>query len=376
MNGVSLITHGIITPTAQTSTEVVYVQSEQPKPLVQALKLPLPKSMTQARGIHQSDIVIRTAIIMAIADLRANPWMLETVFNSLLCDAATASRYGEKERAQACEWFLRTDIPVVMDYTLIPAGTNGVSIALVDSTETNNTLGDVNYEPFEQVEAAWPPLSPVFNPVAYNSPTGIMQVAPEVTEALIVAPGMLVVDKTGKTWPIEEVHSKTTFKIQSGIIADFKGSVIKGKRPSLVMGLESLTFRETYRVGVHAHGEPHHLTWLHSIVYFCLLAYKQVLLEARGFESSVMSSSQFTKDERWGAAQNMWTRFITLTGNVRQTWPKHLTGIIQSGAIDDQSPLKVAGINNVWEDYTAPPNQTDPEWIAQNGFAEDVEDEE
>jgi len=75
---------------------------------------PLDPSTTSTLGIHQSDVIIRTAIIAALADLRANPWKLDYVFSSLPKDTLTAKSYGEKDIAQAKRWFLSTEIPVTM----------------------------------------------------------------------------------------------------------------------------------------------------------------------------------------------------------------------------------------------------------------------
>ncbi len=163
---------------------------------------------------------------------------------------------------------------------------------------------------------------------------------------------------------IVSVIDATAFTIETGATVDFMGAFIKGKHPRLIKNIESVCFRESYRIGCHALGDPFVLTWLHSIVTFCLLRYKMRLLEARGFERTVLSTSPFAKDERW-KVENMWTRFISITGYVRQFWPADVVERITSVSV---SPVNVSGTNDPdAEDFLAPPGQVDSAWFASDG---------
>ncbi len=322
--------------------------------------------LTEAKGIHQSDVIIRTALIMAIQDLRANPWLLDHIFATLIEDVATAKQYGEKERAKAKEWFLATEIPVVMDYRMEPPEGTCISISLVESSETEVTLGDVHYEPNEAAEAAWAPLAGPFTPDSYDAATGTMIVPDAVAAKVFLSPGQLVIDRRGGSHTILTVTDTTSFTIEINSTADFTGAVIKGRKPRLIKNIESVCFRESYRIGCHALGDPFVLTWLHSILVFILLRYKMRLLEARGFERTVISTSPFAKDERW-KVENMWTRFISITGYVRQFWPADVKERVDSVLV---SPVNVSGTNDPdaqnfetehgFDDDTAP-------WFASDG---------
>jgi hypothetical protein len=367
-----LLTKGFICPSMEQIVNTVQLSPDASQNLLaKALTLPLPDSMTQAQGIHQSDVVIRTALTMAIADLRANPWLLKSIFQSLLEDAQTAQVYGEKERQRAIDWFKRTDIPVVMDYHMGSVEGSCISISLVESSEAEKTLGDVHYEPREDVEAYWPPLTEAFTPESYSAATGIMALPQSLGDSLVVATTMVIIDKVGREHPIKEVLDRYTIVLTEGTVADFNGALIKGAKPRFIQELESMAFKETYRIGVHTHGEPITLTWLYSIVKFCLLRYKQALLEARGFERSVTNWSQFAKNEAFGR-ENYWTRFCTITGYVRDYWPKALS----ERALSSQTQLKVTDNANrttyVPQDgYT----EEDSPWLATDGIGIKVEEE-
>ena len=298
-------------------------------------------SETLALGVHQSDVVIRTALVTAIADIRRHPYLLDFVFASLKQDDLTSQVYGAKEVARAKEWFTSTDVPVVMDYLLDDLPGTCVTISLVESGEAEVTLGDVHYEPFEDAEATWPALTSAFDPVAYSQSTGVLTLPDEVAATLVVVPGMSVVCPSG-TFTVVDVVERNQVVLTPGLQADFHGSVIKGAQPRLVTELESVCYKETYRIGCRVHGEPVKLNWLYSVVAFVLLRYKKRLLEARGFERSVVSWAPFAKDERTGG-ENMWVRFATVSGFVRQTWPGDSDERIGSVGV---SPLLVSKVGS------------------------------
>lgn len=100
-------------------------------------------------GIVQGDILIRTAIIAGIKDMRANPGLLDYAFQWLPKDPLTAGTYGMKTLDKAKEWFLRYDIPVTLDVRLDKAKSPLVTITLAESAEESNTLGDIHYESSE-----------------------------------------------------------------------------------------------------------------------------------------------------------------------------------------------------------------------------------
>jgi hypothetical protein len=356
---VQLLTRGYISQTQKIVQQVPLSPSEGQSLLVKSLELPLPPSMTtEALGIHQSDVIIRSAIIMAIADLRANPWLLDYVFASLPRDSHTMKDYGEKEVQRAKEWFMKTNIPVFMVPRLDEAKVPCITIKLQDSAESEVTLGDVHYQEKEDNDTQWPALIKPFTPEKYNAATGIMVVSQDVLDSIVLAPGMVIVDAVGKPHDILEVFDDGSFTIKQGTMADFTNSVVKGAKPSYITRLESVSYRETYQIGVHVAGEPVYLTWLHSIIVFILLRYKQALMEARGFERSVFNSSDFDRNEMF-EAEMVFSRYLTLTGYVRQYWPKDVNPKITSF---QPQPIRVIGADKL-------PQGTDPNdqlWIGDN----------
>lgn len=309
--------------------------------LARALEIPLPGPESEIMGIHQSDIVIRSGLEMAMQDMRANPWLLDRVFAGIARDTLTWKEYGEKAINAAKQWFLKTDIPIKMAPVMNDYKLPCITIALVDSTEVTSeaTLGDIHTPGTESDSTTWPALTNPFTPRSYSPSTGLV-VLPNLPPNVFVGPGMFIIDNVGREHEILDVIDGLSFYISSGTVANFKGAILKGRKPAWVTSIESSSFRETYRIGCHVGSEPTKLTWLHSVVVFALLRYKEVLLEARGFERSTIQSSDFSTSSKEDTEQTF-TRYVTCTGNVRHYWPKMITQAIDVVQID---ALSVSGV--------------------------------
>lgn len=292
----------------------------------QSLKTPLPPSLTEANGVFQPDLIVGTALRAGIADLRANTFLLDYVFRSLSVDPRSAKLYGEKDRAAAKNWFLKTEFDVLVGHIRPPEGPpkNCITLHLSSSNEAENRLGDVHYFPREDVDAESPALTPVFEPASYDGLTGIVELPSNIADDITVSDAMSIVDKNGVSHQIIDVLSDTSFKIAPGAV-DFRSSYIRSSLPTFVTHVESAVFSETYKIGCHVFGEPVFLIWLHSIVVFCLLRYRASLLEARGLQRTQISSSDVGMTEGMEPTQPYYSRYVTLTGYVEHAWPAQIS---------------------------------------------------
>lgn len=298
----------------------------------------LPATTKAALGIHQSDIILRTAILAGIADLRANPKLLDYVFASLPRDPLTFREYGEEQVALAKKWFLSQDFPVFMNTRVDESKIPCITIALQGSAESAATLGDVHYQIEEDDSNTSPivyygPFTPTYAPTTGTITT---------PEALDVFPGMLFQDNTGATYEIQDVLDPYTFTIEPNTMLDVRdGKIVSAYKRTVT--LESLEFRETFEIGCHAVSEPVYLTYLHSILIFILLRYKENLLESRGLERTTVTSGPVVLNTAFATSQPVFTRMVTLVGFVRQYWPKHVQNPVEGVVID---PYEVVQANS------------------------------
>ena len=354
-----LLTRGYVSRIEKVYEHVMVTLGASPTALVKSLEISMPGVAVEALGIHPSDVIIRTAIVAALADIRANPWLLDYVFAALPRDEQTYKDYGEKSVARAKEWFLKTDIPVSMVPRIDEGRWPRITISLADSQEVENTLGDVHSTPIEYIQnGTWAALTSPFTPMYYTPATGKIKLP--AVGGLVVGPGMYIIDHNGNEHEILVVESDSVVYIAENTMADFRGCVIKGVKPTIAVHLESAAFKETYNIGVHVGQEPVYLTWLHSIVSFALLRYRKSLLEGRGFERTSFNSSDFRREETF-ESELVFSRYITITGYVRNYWPSHVVPTINT----TYQPIKVnpadqlpTGPNDV--------NAADALWVGEN----------
>ena len=224
----------------------------------------------------------------------------------------------------------------VLDEFKVPC----ITITLVDSSEAGNemTLGDVHSTAFEYNDTVWPALTGPLTPRSYVPSTGIVILKAELSD-ISLAPGMSIIDYSGAAHEIVDVIDNLTFKISPNTVADFRNAVIKPHRPAYITSIESTSYRETYRIGVHVGAEPVYLTWLHSILVYVLHRYKEALLEARGFERTILQSSDFARESQH-ETELVFSRHITIVGYVRQYWPKVTAPVIDAVVMDG---IRVSG---------------------------------
>ena len=283
---------------------------------------------TSTHGIAQLDILIRQAVILGLRELRKNPDLLEYCFASLPKDQVTADQYGQSTVDRVKEWFIKTDIPVSVNLRIGKPKFPCVTIEIREQQEAEATLGDVNYDPAEYPENPWPDVTPAFS-ATYDTTTGDVKIPKAIADAIFIAPGMVLVDRNSQTFTITDAIDDTTVRIATGQKPDFGQVTIRYGKPANIVTLESCVFRGTIGVGCHVQGEAEQLLWLHSIVMFILLRYKQQYLEARGFERSTLNSTTAIRDDSWGA-ENIFSQYVNMTGFWRNYWPK-LMGLRPQG---------------------------------------------
>ncbi len=284
-------------------------------------------SDTEIQGVFQSDVIIRSAIVRSLERLYADPSQLDHVFHSLTEDAETRQVYGEKQVELAKKWFLNTSIPVMMAFRVAEEQIPCITISLQESTEAEQTHGDVHYQPQEETRGDWPVLSRKFTPLRYSPTSGIMVLPHDLMGDQVIAPGMFLLTRDGRTYEIKENLGDDEISLAPNTVGDFVNAVVKGARKRYVTTIESVQFKETYQIGIHVQNEPAYLLYLHAIVLYCLMKYKQDLLEARGFERSTLASTDFRRNQEFDV-EEVFSRFITVTGFVRQSWPKDVKPMI------------------------------------------------
>lgn len=105
---------------------------------------------TEVTGIFQTPIIVRSAIIKSLQELREDPTLIEDALASLPQDDLTAKRYGDKTVAECVDWFTKTNVPVKLGLAITQLTSPCISVELSGGDETESTIGDVNYTASEE----------------------------------------------------------------------------------------------------------------------------------------------------------------------------------------------------------------------------------
>lgn len=295
-------------------------------------------------GIVQSDLLVRVAILHTLEEIKKNPWLIEDIFSDLIEDPLLKDIYGAKEIASAKEWFANNKIEVYLKYRMDNIQTPCISISLGASNEDDSqaTLADQSVEVDEyesdEIDKPIPYIIPPKGGLKYDKSTGILEF-PISVDLLGVSAGMLILDpKTGNAYVIESKAGSNGVKIKDkpslkannyGVIPQYRVWRVRRERAG---------FRESYSIGCHVHGDTAPLLWLHSVVLYGLLRYRESLFEARGLQISSLRSTDFVQRAPYSqeGAENIYSRYIILDGLVENSWLKAPRRVIESVELIDK----------------------------------------
>lgn len=318
-------------------------------------------------GIWQGDLIVQSAIVEALKRMRDCPTEIDYVFHSLINDQLTSDEYGQAQIDSFKEWFLNSDIPVSpswrVDQTVFPI----ITFSMQSSDEISQTLGDINYQTSEDTGADWPPSAGPFDPVSYSPSSGIMQL-PDFVDEVVVVPGMYVSDRNSRQHTIIDTLDDDIISLTPGTFADFHGALLGSFAPRLTTSIESTHNRDVFSVGLHVQGESFYLIALHSILLYALQKYKEELLEAREFECSVITNTEFRRNNEFGN-ELVFSRWLQVSGLTRHVWAKSVRPKIKSvnfqnlGGQDTGIIISPVGENDIKppvDEQGKPAQPTDP----------------
>lgn len=300
---------------------------------------------TLSHGIISTDIIVRSALIAGLQELRTQPDLIDYALCSLLHDQLTIDTYGQAEIDNARSWFLSTKIPVFSARRLDAKELPCITVTLLRSNESRNTLGDRDYEVKEFVNnKPWLTLTKPFI-AEYDFTTGKVKVPDSLKTELYIVPGMYIIDDSGLALEILEVLTDSTFLIAKNQIISLKQATIKGKPPKRTINLHSAYFEEGLLIGCHVIGDQSRLLWLHSLVLFSLLRGRMTLLESRGLQVTSLGSSDI-KDTDLGTEQPGFARYISISGQAMHGWVGAEADTVQSIDLDVASVSRTNSNDN------------------------------
>lgn len=336
-------------------------------------------------GVFQGDVIIKAMVDLGIEEMKKNDWLLDHAFESLLATKYIADKYGRKQIEAAKEWLANNKIDVYLRPREDKDQPPMVTIFPLPSNEKPEmkTLGDMStirkiLMPNE-IGKPIPFVVKPFTPLAYDIGTGLLALPSSTPGIETVVPGQVLVNPANSTgYIIQGVIgvNATTLAIQIQPGTPIPDATLLGIVPEYQYyeaRVEHTYNQETYSIGCYAHGDVQNLIWLHTIVYYAIMRYRQTLLEGSGFAESVVNSGEIGEDPNFTGAggEESYVRFITLTGQVEQSWIKAPQRFIESIVLENSTEL-TGGIKILTNEPPPPTSVVDPHdntWIT-------VEDDE
>lgn len=280
-------------------------------------------------SMFPGDVIIKLAVELGLEDLRNNPWIIEDIFSDFIENPMLSQKYGMKEIQNAKDFIANNKINIYMAHRLDKEEFPCVTIALGPSNEDKSlaTLGDldIDTEDFnpEDVEKTIPWIIPPFDIVNYDQTTGIVTI-PKSDSFKYLNPGMLLVDfETGNAWVINAKKAGNKIVIDAGAdLGDAQKFGIAPKYRGYRAKRERIISQESYSIGCHIHGDPTNLLFLFAFVKYALLRYREGLLEYNNFQLSNLACSEMVRNSSFQQAENVFSRFITLSGQTEESWLK------------------------------------------------------
>jgi len=285
-------------------------------------------------------------------------------------------KYGQKQ-IDACKEFLaNNNIDIYMrdvrDKDRLPCITIGVDASNEKpdmKLMADQSTKDVVLFP-QEINKPIPYMVKPFVPTGYDSSTGEISVDTSIVPLTIVIAGMVLVNpENGQGFEILGVtdggiliEPNLEFEAsQLGVLPHFR--YYKAR-------VEHTFFQESYAIGCHAHGDAQNAIWLHNIVLYSLLRYRESLLEANGFAESVINNFPLQPSPNYTgpSGEEAWMRRITLTGQVENSWVKSPRRFIEvatfSQKVDNEYIGGIRIISNLNNNSSLIP-ESDNLWVTE-----------
>lgn len=287
-------------------------------------------------SIWQGDVFFRRIIELILRDVRQNPWLIDDILSDFITDPMLSGIYGQKEIENAKKWITDNEVSVFLPHRMDLEKMPCVTIAIGNNMEDRSLsrMGDMTHivETLQptQVGKVVPFIIPPFYYTSYDQATGFFEV-PNTVNLLIIQPNMAVINpQTGAGFIITSKNNNGFF-ITPGTPINFNVVAIIPEYRIYKARREIATFQENISIGCHVHGDPNALLWLYSIMMYGLLRYREGLIESRNFQISTIQSTDMIRNDAFQSfGENVYSRFITIAGQVENTWIKAPKRVIET----------------------------------------------
>jgi hypothetical protein len=318
-------------------------------------------------GIFPLDSVIKTMIELGLEDIKKNIWLMNHILGTYTENKYLKEKYGQKQIDSCREWLLNNRINVVLrprnDKDQMPLV--ALEIGNAQEREEMKHMADQSSESIilmpKEIDKPIPYVVKPFIPMGYDELTGVVEIDPNTEGLDTVSVGMVLVDPDkGQGFEIIDILPNGV-QIEPNIDLDAAQLGILPQYRFYKARVEHTFFSENCSINCYAHGDPQAVLWLHAIVLYSILRYRESLLEANGFNQSVVSNGPLLDDPYYNVdGEQAFMRAITLTGQTEHTWIKSPRRFIENVSIRKETDEGFIGGLSIM-------SNTDPDSVDKTG---------
>ncbi len=303
-----------------------------------------------AGGIFPTDVFIKTLLEESIDEIKKNLWLLDHIMWDFTHNEFLRTKYGQKQVDAAKEWFATNNINVFHQFVKDKEKFPCIVLTLGSSLEHQEyrTLSDVSQEtiglaPME-VGQKIPYVVPPFIPYGYDPSTGEVGV-PANTDITAVSAGMILLNPaTGNGTPVLSVNG-SNIMIQPNVQLDASSLAIVPQYRYFQSRLGRSFFQENWSITC-ATNDVSTLLWLHMIVVYSLLRYREFMEHNGILEITNLNSTDiFNADFSNAAGEEIYCRQISISNKVEQKFVRGLHKKIESVILRDVNPQAITVSN-------------------------------
>lgn len=294
--------------------------------------------MTKCEGFILPELIIESVIRDGLLAVKAKPEIIDSVFNQLNRVYNQNKYTGEIAKIKA---FVQRDIPVVFSYGEVDQHPNcfSIMIGLDDEDKKRAHLSD-DYGTTEETitdEEELEALVKVSNVIvqSYDPISGKLQFDP-ATDLTDVYRYMIFKDGSDIEHEIitaisNEPGDKFVFIKPNSDVNVVDPGLIKSSLGTKITEMKGVTGDEKIVVGTHSK-DALSAKYLYILLKYFIISRKHDIIQ-RGLYVSSYSGSDFNRDSDF-QADKVYTRFLTISGKIDDTWRQDLVEIIDNLIID------------------------------------------
>jgi len=293
-------------------------------------------------AIFQADLILYSALNVALADMRRNTFVLDEAYGCVTQDPFLKDAYGQKE-VERLKATLKKELHIFMGHRpvdmmkfpcyVIKIGggqEDAAKDALGDSFQSEivdaTTLGGAFNET--------PNISGPITPINYDQLSGQLTFDEATNlDILNVYEGHYVYDSINNNYyDIKLVTSSATLLIEAGSLPNLTNMYITRKKNSIGHTKRSIWAYETHTIDIYA-TDATEVIYMWTILMYLLGRYKKQLLDARGFSVSTLGYSEIYKVNEEDP-NNLFGRSVTIKGRVEHTWIESSAPVLEGLGFD------------------------------------------